>query len=467
MQCSRFLAVPALIMALTGCSSVSLQNPVEAELQQPLYADLQQSESGWNFTALSTDVTSFGGVPVNLATGEPIMDRENYDCSTWMWSAYHSDDIIKPCAKGTFRGAKMTNGTVPYYVVSGVFTMGISMVLGVAPMESGVLWDEYNAALAEAYGNSGLSASSLAGISGKFAAMENLREESESACARIPQLRDAHLEAYEGKYLPDLASHIRIQDRSGFLDRYGDVNPANWVSGTVQLPHHSEFMAGCAYTDVKPNVPADTGQANAILDQLLAKEEQRLLTLRENEQRYDRLLAAGGELEIRCRPEGRDNGMVYSSSCTQIVKFHQDGYFSKPDLPFTITGRDFNNVMPSAYKAEDENVEIELSGTLVKVHNRTGKYISVDAVTLYYENVALTNSKSGSTLYELAPGTYQSFHLSSFRLNDLPNDFAGMTVGQVNARTIDFALSAKYRVTEIDYPRTLHRKQTYKLASLL
>lgn len=390
----KWLSTSALMVAISGCSSVALQNPVDADLQHPVYAELKQEGSSWRFIRLSGESSGVGEISVNLDTGKPLLNTDSEKCEMWLWNPYHSDDLFTPCRRDTFRGAQMTGGTVPGYLIGGGMTVGLGWVLGIVPLESRFLWDEYNDALAEAYSHSGLTARTLTDLSNKFDAIDALSKKSNKVCGDIAGLRKTYTSQYEKYYSERLGEHIKLQDKSGFLEKYKNVDPRDWVSANVRLPDHKPFQEDC-FSNPVIDVPANAAEAGAILDQVIAEQEQRLVKVQNARDSYERLLMSGGVLDIRCNSGGRANKFVYTSNCANEAKFGADGFVSKPLIAFTITGRDFENVMPRIYSSYDSNIGIELKNNLVRIHNRTNKYVSIEAISLYFNDKALTQSKAG------------------------------------------------------------------------
>ena len=462
----KLLSASALVIAISGCSSVAPKNPVDADLQHPVYAELKQEGSGWEFTRLSGDSSGVGEISVNLGTGKPLLDTGSEKCETWLWNPYHSDDIFTPCEKDTFRGAEMTNSTVPMYLLNGGMSVGLAWVLGIAPMESRFLWDEYNDALSEAYDNSGLTPRSLAELSEKFDTIDAVAKQSNRVCRNIASLKSDYESQYKKQYADRIGEYIKLNDKSGFFGKYKNVDPIEWVSADVRLPGYRSFQESC-FSKMMIDTPADARQAGIILDKAIKSQQQRLSRVQSDMENYERLLMSGGVLAIRCNAGGRENNFVYTSNCDDEVSFNSEQFASNPSIDFTITGRDFTDVMPSAYNSSDANIEVELNGGRALINNRTDKYVSIEALSLSYNDRVLTLSGTDGQLYELAPGARVQLYLSKFDLDQLPNDFRNLTASEAERRAVHFALSAKYRITEIGYSKTLHKVENYPLATLL
>lgn len=130
-----------------------------------------------------------------------------------------------------------------------------------------------------------------------------------------------------------------------------------------------------------------------------------------------------------------------------------------------LLGREFSRVTPSSFKAEDRIVSAEWMPTGIRITNKTNNYLTIDAVTVYYEGTAKTvGGEDFSNHRELPPGT-DAFISSPFTRDDAID----MTLTREEAirRTLRFGLALKYRTTHDSVPRSLARRENLPLMALI
>lgn len=133
-----------------------------------------------------------------------------------------------------------------------------------------------------------------------------------------------------------------------------------------------------------------------------------------------------------------------------------------------IKSRDYTDILPVHYQNKNEDLEAHLEGRMLVITNKTGKYITVDAFSLYHSSDVLTRGgENFQNFSELAPDTVTRIPLRHFNLNGLSKDYYGLTKQKAQQTNIPFGFAIKYRITELDVPRTLYKKNNYNLYKLI
>lgn len=131
----------------------------------------------------------------------------------------------------------------------------------------------------------------------------------------------------------------------------------------------------------------------------------------------------------------------------------------------TLEAREFSGVVPASFRAEDKSLSAVWTSSGIQITNKTNNYLTVDAVTVYYEGDAETRGGEKFANYqELAPGTSVTV-ASPFSARDA-RSFT-VTRDEAARQTLRFGLALKYRVTGDSTPRSLSRREDLPLLPLL
>lgn len=139
-----------------------------------------------------------------------------------------------------------------------------------------------------------------------------------------------------------------------------------------------------------------------------------------------------------------------------------------PEATLTITGVDFNNVMPTAYSSQNSRLKLHLNDKLFTIENISSEYIFVDAVSLIYKSESLVNDAAGfEYLYKLSPGSSKKIYLTTFDLAKLDRSFNNVTRDSAKNTVVNFGFDLSYRTSEEGKSTTFHAPKPYLLIDLI
>jgi hypothetical protein len=150
------------------------------------------------------------------------------------------------------------------------------------------------------------------------------------------------------------------------------------------------------------------------------------------------------------------------------LKIEQGKLTKNAIVELTIKGRNYTNILPESYENKNKEIEVSLDGQTLTLTNKTDKYITLDALSLYHNTNVLTRGGDNfQNFSELAPGTERQVSLNEFNLDSLTKDYHDLTKQKASKTNIVFGFAIKYRITELDAPRTLYKKTNYNLYKIL
>jgi hypothetical protein len=141
---------------------------------------------------------------------------------------------------------------------------------------------------------------------------------------------------------------------------------------------------------------------------------------------------------------------------------------SDQQVVLTIKSRHYNYVYPEEYTSQNNEIAIKKTENKVEITNKTDKFITIDAVSLYYRGTVLT--KGGANFQdfsELPPNTNKTFSFYDFDLNSLNDDYRSITKSIALRTDVTFGFAVKYRITEQGAPKTLYREDKHRLYDLI
>ncbi len=129
-------------------------------------------------------------------------------------------------------------------------------------------------------------------------------------------------------------------------------------------------------------------------------------------------------------------------------------------VPVTVTvlARDFDGLYPTL-ELSDDTLDIVIDGDTVRLTNRTGGYVSVDAETVYYNDQIATSSSN----LDVAPGVTIERPIDSLVTPAVRIEarYGDMTPAKAARIGLTFGYAARYRVSGSGDERTLFDRRSY------
>lgn len=173
-------------------------------------------------------------------------------------------------------------------------------------------------------------------------------------------------------------------------------------------------------------------------------------------------------VEVTSRTRNLLRDFQYRLDTPKNVQIKQGQLPKKAVVNLTIKSRDYADILPDSYRNKNKDLEAHLEGRVLVITNKTGKYITVDAFSLYHNNDVLTRGgENFQNFSELAPDTVTRIPLRHFNLDGLSKNYYGLTKQNAQHTTIQYGFAIKYRITELKAPRTLYKKSNYNLYKLI
>lgn len=499
-----------LVAALgTGCASNTTfdSKTVNGQALSPpsLYASLAKTEDGWRFEGI--DQKGQGSLTVELGSyrlNSVKNKNEDGKCARGLFGLTSGD-----CIAGlhSFKPSGLNVIYAPFHWPIGLLAYSFLFMkpdsdLFLFPISGDQTfdWDKYMSAVNEA--------KSAENYDQRFAAIHQKYQNLHTDLNRpmpenVARSADEYLKAAQellSKRSPEAKQDveqkvaIRVQDHSGLLSPQAvESEVRGALTAIVNLPSpnfkRAELQAYIGSEDVRDNLfPAPS------LDQLEQRINQQQSVVTTRQQNNDRIEAANKQLESADRIENERRWKAYQSALQngkalaslQVGTYGgvmsganhrlilpdtlsiQHGVVSGDPVVVTIDSVSFNDVIPARYSNSNDDLKIELQDRSIRFTNRTNRYITIDALSLYYNDEILTVGGEGFQGFrELPPNSEASVSLSAFDLNGLSDDFFDMTKAKAQAQTVKFGFAAKYRNTDMVVAKTLFRQDTLSLYSLI
>ncbi len=137
-------------------------------------------------------------------------------------------------------------------------------------------------------------------------------------------------------------------------------------------------------------------------------------------------------------------------------------------IPTTIKCRNLTNIIPD-YHNSDKYLDVNLQGDNISFTNKTGEYLKIDAISLYYKDYVVTRTLNDETV-ELPPFAHTTEPISIYRFIDervtFLSSYQCITAGDAKKISIDFGLAIKYSFVDNNKVNTLYKLQKYSLYGL-
>ena len=122
-----------------------------------------------------------------------------------------------------------------------------------------------------------------------------------------------------------------------------------------------------------------------------------------------------------------------------------------------VSSIDYKNIIPY-FENNNKDIVIRIEDKTLVIRNKTEQYVTIDAISIYYNENVLTRSGENFLNHdELAPNTIGRYNLNQFDLNKLDNNYYRVTSDSARKTNVDFGFAVKYRKTGSNKPKSLFK----------
>lgn len=442
---TRIIAVVPLAGWLAGCASSAPPAPVVEHENifigsDPVYAELQRRGDGqWTFSRLTeNNEDPESGYLVRLNDLSPAFDIRRAECEP---RAYRENDRCNPL--NPFRKRNM--GVVGKIVDTGISAGTGGTISGVSRSYTTDFDNvEFNAAVDQALLLTGLDDNRVALLDGldRIDGIVTAQEQ------KVEELRARMLRQYE----LDKKENIRIDARvSGLIQYYSDdLDPSEFVDVETDVKTGAgEQPAPGVSTAVLPcEANRCVAQLEATLAAMAAQNARELDALRaELESRTDAYVIDCSETSYA--------GYHFRLHCPDKLQRNPDGVILLP-VEIEILSRDFELLFPE-FSTDDGKIAAAVSDGRLVLGNRTGDFVDVQSVSVYY-NSHINTTSNVDTRLDLAPYQTAGVPVEEFTSPEIEVEsrYTNMTPDKASRSTFSFGLAVKYSLRDRDTIDTLY-----------
>jgi hypothetical protein len=439
------------LAVLTACASNEpVIRPVQHENiyvgKDAVYAALVPRGDGqWTFSEVtSSNREPDSGYLVRLNDLNPGFDIRRAECEP---RPYRENDRCNPL--NPFRERDM--GVVGKIVDTGI-SAGTGGKLSGMSRSYSTEFDHlaFNAAVDQALLLTGLDDNRLALINGLSA----ISEKAVAHEAEVETLKEQMLQQYE----LDKEENIKIDARiSGLIQYYSDdLDPSEFVDVRADA---SSTVSPTAETSDLSILPCDAAdclqQLNAAVASLDQKHAARLESLRADLRRQT-------EAYIIDCSASEHSGYHFELHCPEKLARNPDGLILLP-VEVQILSRDFEYLFPE-FSAENAELSAAVYQGSLMLKNRTGEFVDVQSVSIYYNSKISTHSDPGLRL-DLAPFQYTEMAVAELVSDEIEIEsrHTNMTPDKASRANFSFGLAVQYSLRDRDAIETLYGMADFNL----
>lgn len=439
-------AVAATLAAwLAGCASSEPAAPVVEHENifigtDPVFATLTSRGDGqWTFSRLSSSSDDpESGYLVRLNDLSPAFDIRRAECEP---RAYRENDRCNPL--NPFRKKNM--GVVGKIVDTGISAGTGGTISGVSRSYTTDFDNvEFNAAVDQALLLTGLDDNRTALIEG----LNRIDRKVEAQQAQVEQLRSQMMRQYE----LDKKENIRIDARvSGLVQYYSDdLVPAEFVNVETDVGAGRQTRPDAEVSTAV--LPCDAGQCMGQVTATIAALDQQ--HARELDALRSELQSQTDAYVIDCSATAHE-GYHFRLHCPDKLQRNPDGVILLP-VDIEILSRDFDLLFPE-FATENGEIAAAVSEGRLLLGNRTGDFVDVQSVSVYYNSHINTTSDLGTRL-DLAPYQTAGIPVAEFASPeiDIESRHTNMTPDKASRSSFSFGLAVKYSLRDRDAVETLY-----------
>ena len=449
------IAIAMTVAVLPACGSKeadvrALQHENMYIGKDPVYAALvPRSDGQWTFSEVTrSNSEPDSGYLVRLNDLNPAFDIRRAECEP---RPYRENDRCHPM--NPFREKDM--GVVGKIVDTGISASTGGKLSGMSRSYS-TEFDNlaFNAAVDQALLLTGLDDNRTALIDG----LASIAEKAAAQEAEIESLKAQVLQQYE----LDKEENIKIDARfSGLVQYYSDdLDPSEFVEVRANASSSASSIIGPATnaTDVAV-LPCDASECvqslNAAVLSLDEQHEMRLASLRADLQRQTEAYV------VDCSTT-EHAGYHFKLHCPEKLARNLDGLILLP-VDVEILSRDFEYLFPEFSEENDELSAAVYQGGLI-LKNRTGEFVDVQSVSIYYNSQISTRSDLGPRL-DLAPFQYTEMPIEELvsPAMAIESRHTNMTPDKASRANFAFGIAIKYSLHDRDAIETLYGMGDFNL----
>jgi hypothetical protein len=321
--------------------------------------------------------------------------------------------------------------------------------------------DEYEGAV-----NSAMTKVDVQGISKRYDDLtgkihSSVEEHNRMVANRFDQIR-AKYQAIEEANQQRVAIKTIIEDRTGLWSSSRQLPTLSFQGNQLEArnPRFTYTFNGIAPT-APSEVVAEIAKADAALDASIAAHTAKLPGW---EAQYEGELAKlSAELQLPHQENYTvDNFAIEVKAPFTVSVGPETGSVV---AAYTIKSLDCSNVFPQ-YSNGDGNVEVRLNGETLRISNKTQKYVTISALTAYY-NSEVSNYSAD---LELPPETFKDVAASTvLGGNGIKREASYNDVDKAKAANTDFTfgLAVKYRIVDTNLEKSFYKTYKYNLGKVL
>ena len=414
--------------------------------KDPVYAALvPRSDGQWTFSEVTrSNSEPDSGYLVRLNDLNPAFDIRRAECEP---RPYRENDRCHPM--NPFRDKDM--GVVGKLVDTGLSASTGGKLSGMSRSYS-TEFDNlaFNAAVDQALLLTGLDDNRMTLINGLL----SIAEKAAAQEAEIASLKTQVLQQYE----LDKKENIKIDARfSGLVQYYSDdLDPSEFVQVRANASSSTGPATNAADIAVLPCDASDCVQSlNAALRSLDEQHEMRLASLRADLQRQTEAYV------VDCSTT-EHAGYHFKLHCPEKLARNLDGLILLP-VDVEILSRDFEYLFPEFSEENDELAAAVHQGSLI-LKNRTGEFVDVQSISIYYNSQISTRSDLGPRL-DLAPFQYTEMPVEELvsPAMAIESRHTNMTPDKASRATFAFGIAVKYSLHDRDAVETLYGTGDFNL----
>ena len=173
---------------------------------------------------------------------------------------------------------------------------------------------------------------------------------------------------------------------------------------------------------------------------------------------------------IQCRQKARIHSqdgqkylLNYKIIAPQTVKFDQNS--RSVNATVKIFSVDCHKVHPDTIMLADKKIELNYSGDVINIANKTRDYLNVDSISFYYDTKIVSRYKLQS---EVPPnGTIELIPFSALPVEWEKLLFTEVTKQKAKSKNIEFGFAVKYRHVNTDKQLVLYSTKKYNLFDII